>query len=151
MKTMRLETLSFLLLSLAPVVAGYHGCPHGFVRWERSCYLFSRISKTFWEAKQYCHHIGSHLVIVTTRCEQYFLNRQAKANVYWLGATDIHKEGVWKWGDSHVMVYSNWCPGQPDNGHGTEHCLQMLKTDWQYQWNDDQCYNRFPFICEKEV
>lgn len=46
--------------------------------------------------------------------------------------------------------YANWQPGQPniDSGSGGEHCVEMKRDG---TWNDDECFNRQQYICEKEL
>ena len=44
--------------------------------------------------------------------------------------------------------FTNWYSGEPDNSSGTEDCLE-LHPGLDFSWNDDQCYNRHKFICEK--
>lgn len=58
-------------------------------------------------------------------------------------------EGEWVWtGNVQAMgSYKNWAPGEPNNANGNEHCLEM-DMGGQYQWNDNNCENRFNFICE---
>ena len=40
-----------------------------------------------------------------------YLNR----NWVWLGASDNHTEGVWRWTRGTRLYYSNWEKTQPDN------------------------------------
>ena len=41
---------------------------------------------------------------------------------------------------------TNWKPGQPDNAHGDENCLE-INTDGRY-WNDRPCSYVQKYICE---
>ena len=67
---------------------------------------------------------------------------------YWLGRTDEGNEGVWRWITGESFSYSNWNEGEPNNGLGAEHCLELYEGPG---WNDvrttELCRG---FICEVE-
>ena len=66
----------------------------------------------------------------------------------WLGGTDEGREGQWQWvsnGQNVTMTSDFWLPGQPDNGSGTEHCLEM---NIGGAWNDEQCWWEQISVCE---
>ena len=70
----------------------------------------------------------------------------------WLGATDIAIEEKWFWNNTgDPLTFVNWEPrsGQPNNYHGSQHCMSCMGK-WSYGtgWLYDQCYlNRSP-LCE---
>ena len=72
----------------------------------------------------------------------------------WIGGVDAFKEGEWRWITTMETIssskFSDWQTGQPDNGSGTEHCLE-LNPIFDFRWNDDQCYHRHKYICEKDM
>ena len=37
----------------------------------------------------------------------------------------VFKEGTWLWSDGSELDDTRWSRGQPDNGSGTEHCMEM--------------------------
>lgn len=64
--------------------------------------------------------------------------------IWWTGGVK-DKNGVdWIWeNSSREMVFTNWVPGQPDNGG--EECV----VTWGWgQWSDYSCNNNFSIICE---
>lgn len=69
--------------------------------------------------------------------------------IFWLGGMDVQIEGEWVWmGNVQVMgSYKNWVFGEFNNVNGNEYCLEM-DMGGQYYWNDNNCENRFNFICE---
>ena len=68
---------------------------------------------------------------------------------FWIGLTDDSLEGKWEWLPSGATPsYTEWAPGQPDNGHNEDCALMSRSKD--YHWNDDQCDNNHHFICERE-
>nr|AEQ16379.1 perlucin 5 [Haliotis diversicolor] len=157
---MRLGLVFVLLCALAPVtVAKDTGrCPEGFLEHGSSCYWFSNILGSFAEARSYCQFLGSHLARITTKDEDDFIRSRAKEENgspgYWVGATDLIKEGKFMWEGGSPLNYTNWAPGEPNNESGSqknpEHCL-MLAEFFRYEWNDRQCSSGHKFICERKV
>ena len=76
------------------------------------------------------------------------------ADTLWVGGADAFKEGEWRWITTMEIIssskFTDWRSGQPDNGSGTEDCLE-LSHGHDFSWNDDQCYNRHKFICEIDM
>jgi hypothetical protein len=67
----------------------------------------------------------------------------------WLGSSDNAMEGHFVWKYSKIkMTYSNWLNGTPNNQHGNENCVQMLKDGL---WNDLPCDEYQEVVCEKIV
>jgi hypothetical protein len=66
----------------------------------------------------------------------------------WINLNDLQTEGTFRWGSGEVATYFNW-NGAADNNAGIEHCVQF----WYYiaEWNDADCTNNFPFICETSL
>lgn len=72
---------------------------------------------------------------------------------WWIGAQKILGEYKWKTraGVWNKMTYTNWYQGQPDNYQGKEACVEIeRKGTTPYGWNDNECSNKLPFICEAE-
>lgn len=66
----------------------------------------------------------------------------------WLGGSDWTQEGMWFWEpDGDLIQYSNFADGQPDNKHG-QNCLKRANYNQNYQWNDKDCDESYPYICE---
>lgn len=54
------------------------------------------------------------------------------------------------------LKYTNWGPGQPDalldqNRRRFEHCVELNNVDKlnKFMWNNIDCTQEHPFICEK--
>ena len=106
-------------------------------------YQAFNVHMTWTEAKKYCESLGGYLATITSAEEQAALEL-FKGN-YWLGATDVENEGVWKWVTDEIWSYENWLKGEPNNS-GDEHYLVI----WLDTWND-LCLNsgeQSGFICE---
>ena len=67
-------------------------------------------------------------------------------NNIWLGGTDSHQEGDWKWATSNSSISTvNWEASNSDNN---EHCLEQHNERY---WNDVGCHIRNIYMCEYEI
>ena len=71
----------------------------------------------------------------------------------WIGFTDALSEGNFGWTSGYGVSYTNWHPSEPNNSGGNEDCTQFYNPTSQSssasKWNDAQCSNAGPFVCEK--
>lgn len=133
-------------------------CPFDWVVFSSSCYLISRNSRSWAEAKSYCESQGAHLAIIHTADEQTFLWERLPRghwNAYWFGITDAQTEDKWKWVDGTPLVGGFWEVGEPNN-HINEDCGYIVKTQVLERvairsWYDAPCSMYLPYICEKEM
>ena len=66
---------------------------------------------------------------------------------YWIGITDMNKQGVWTGLNDNVQVnFTAWGPGEP-NGGTTEDCACLYKS-LQYSWIDAPCTGLNSHLCE---
>lgn len=139
--------------TLPPIV-----CPFDWVSFNTSCYLISRNSRSWPEAKSYCESEGAHLAIIHTADEQTFLWERLPRghwNSYWFGITDAQTEDEWQWVDGTPLVGGFWEDGEPNN-HINEDCGYIVKTTVLERvavrsWYDAPCSMDLPYICEKEA
>lgn len=69
--------------------------------------------------------------------------------IYFIGASDITKEGNWEWNGSKTpLVFTDWGHGQPDHLNHTENCLALRHAG--FQWHDYPCHDHHRFICAAE-
>ncbi|KAB1259310.1 CD209 antigen-like protein 2 [Camelus dromedarius] len=62
----------------------------------------------------------------------------------WIGLSDHHNEGSWRWLDNSSLQLSFWKDGEPNN-HGDEDCVELHNDGW----NDGRCVTEHSWICEK--
>ncbi|XP_046546491.1 perlucin-like [Haliotis rubra] len=152
--SLRLVFVSLCALASVTVAEDTTRCPRGFLEHGSSCYWFSNITGSFAEARSYCQFFGSHLARVTSKDEADYLrsraNEEKGSTGYWLGATDLIKEGKFVWEGGSPLNYTNWRPGQPNNVSPQQHCLTLYK-NFEYNWNDYDCIKKTEFICERKV
>ncbi|XP_019503165.1 PREDICTED: C-type lectin domain family 4 member K [Hipposideros armiger] len=124
----------------------------GWKHFGGNFYYFSRVSKTWYSAQQFCRSRDSHLTSVTSVSEQEFLYKTAGGLVHWIGLTKAGSEGDWKWVDdtpfNKALSMRFWIPGEPNNTGNNEHCANMNRYSLQ-SWNDASCDKTFLFICKR--
>ena len=76
---------------------------------------------------------------------QEYLRAEDASNVF-VGASDILKEGVYKWIDGDDVRELPWGAGQPSQNRA-ENCLIMHK-GWKYSFGDDYCHGKYQFLCQ---
>ncbi|XP_006863555.1 PREDICTED: asialoglycoprotein receptor 1-like [Chrysochloris asiatica] len=128
-------------------------CPVNWVKYNSSCYWFSRSGKSWHEAQKYCQLENAHLVVVNYQEEQDFIQSHTGSMNHWMGLTD--ENGPWKWvdGTNYQTGFQNWRPEQPDNwyGHGLgggEDCAHFTDNG---RWNDDVCQRPYRWVCETKL
>ncbi|XP_053302419.1 C-type lectin domain family 4 member D isoform X1 [Pleuronectes platessa] len=133
-------------------------CPVEWLLFNSSCYLISRLSRSWPESQSYCESRGAHLAIIHSAEEQTFLwdlLPRGHWNAFWFGITDEQTEDQWKWVDGSPLVGGFWEVGEPNN-HINEDCGYMIKTRVLSRvavrsWYDAPCSMPLPYICEKEM
>ncbi|XP_032060831.1 C-type lectin domain family 17, member A-like [Aythya fuligula] len=123
-------------------------CPADWLQFARTCYLFSTDPKPWMEAKASCAGLGGQLAIVNSELENKFLaNYIMETRVFWLGLSDMHKEGDWQWVDGRSLSLSFWNSGEPNNvGQHGEDCATVSSRGL---WNDATCSGAEAWICER--
>lgn len=143
--------------------------------WNETEYAFIRnVKPNMLEARKICNCLKMDLVKIETEAENMFLQSEAfskagvktmDGNQYWIGATDLENEGVWKWipdsstfYDEKTMTalnnsYENWGKTglgiQPNNvfKNDEEEDCTVIRADGN--WYDIGCFKRFSYIiCE---
>ncbi|RKU26214.1 hypothetical protein C6499_13955 [Candidatus Poribacteria bacterium] len=57
----------------------------------------------------------AHLVTITNEPEQIWLEAVFRLGPYWIGLTDVAKEGEWQWGTGEPFAYTNWKANDEDD------------------------------------
>jgi len=99
---------------------------------------------SWFDAMQCCYYQHGYLAEPTSQEEQdkikqYLLisNGGDKMNTWWIGGTDMHREGAWRWMSGAPWSFAPWAEGEP-NQKGNEDCTAMDPQD-DYEWMDLDC------------
>ena len=57
----------------------------------------------------------AHLVTITSEAEQIWLEAVFGYGPYWIGLTDVAKEGEWQWETGEPVIYTNWKKDDADD------------------------------------
>jgi len=110
-------------------------------------YRLTPDSMTWGDAQAYAqtHTIGAvavpgNLVTIRSEAENTWLHdRFVLVNhACWIGFNDLAVEGVWEWVSGEPVTYTNWAPGEPNNGFGDENSCEFRRDTL---WNDNEDYN----------
>ena len=124
--------------------------------------------KNWQMAKRDAQERGGHLVVISSKAEQQFVEKlinKAMKNLpwpVWIGLTDEEGEGVWKWVTGEALTYTNWQRYQPSNSNSItpENYCVIWHSDKQSpppngyrgakkgEWNDIAGDNVMPYIIE---
>lgn len=122
-------------------------CESGWLEFQDHCYFFSNFTLNWTQAEEMCREKGSHLVVITSQAEQDFILSHYNNNEYWIGLTDLEKEGTFKWVDGTPLSYTFWKAGEPNNLI-TEDCAHVSTNG---KWNDNFCHWKLHALCEKRM
>ena len=116
-------------------------------------YLFCTTNATWTAARDACRAVGYQLVTIVSDAEDDYVVMTAlglEDADWWIGLSDIAMEGTFVWASGSSASYRRWGSGQPNNFSnqdcGTIADGSALET--RGRWNDDDCGNSFPYVCE---
>ncbi|XP_002921954.2 CD209 antigen isoform X1 [Ailuropoda melanoleuca] len=121
-------------------------CPWKWELFQGRCYFFSQTQDIWKDAISACQNLRAQLVVINSTEEQKFLKSWNVRNNQrtWIGLSDHHNEGSWKWVDSSPLQLSFWKEGEPNN-RGDEDCVELYSDGW----NDNRCNTENFWTCEK--
>nr|XP_020506487.1 macrophage mannose receptor 1-like [Labrus bergylta] len=113
------------------------------------CYKPFEDKKTWSDAQSTCRGMGAELVSIRSMTEQSWLESYlylATSDV-WTGLNDLVVPGMFTWSDEHMVTFTYWAPGEPNNHDGfSEDCVEMLYQSGR--WNDVSCSELNTYICK---
>ncbi|XP_071792630.1 C-type lectin LmsL-like [Asterias amurensis] len=145
-----------LVWKLAFIQSGFAKCHNDATILNRADYTIISEERTWSAARDYCRSVGKELAILETKEElefiQQLLRDPAVHQNHWLGASDLEKEGSFKWLDWSDLPSDStmWGTNQPDNYAGKEHCVHVhtKRTNGSFL-TDKVCSKKFKSICEQ--
>jgi hypothetical protein len=130
------------------------------------CFQLERTVRTWDTARVACNALGAnaHLAYVTSTVQDALVAMLADGfiTLAWIGATDSPTEDDWHWLDGrdfdpspapNALSFTAWNDGEPNDG-GTsgnaEDCAAMDLKNNVGKWDDRQCGETRPSVCEIE-
>ncbi|XP_078573072.1 uncharacterized protein LOC144859935 [Branchiostoma floridae x Branchiostoma japonicum] len=130
-------------------------CPEGYAEFREICYKAFDTERTYSGAAWACRRDGGTLAIPRDATINDFLislnNSVTDQPFYpfWMGLHDRGEEGRFEWVDGSMLgMYTNWAPGQPDNGGDQDCVVYSTHAPWKNKWNDANCDLQSRFICQ---
>ena len=78
-------------------------------------HAYKKIACDDWEdAQNQAAREEAHLVTITNEAEQIWLEAIFGSGPYWIGLTDVLKEGEWIWETGEPVTYTNWIEDDAD-------------------------------------
>ncbi|XP_026210056.1 LOW QUALITY PROTEIN: macrophage mannose receptor 1 [Anabas testudineus] len=114
------------------------------------CYKPFEDKKTWHNARHTCRSLGADLVSIRSMTEQSWLESYLylETSDVWTGLNDLVVSGMFTWSDEHIVTFTYWAPGEPNNHDGfSEDCVEMLQQTGR--WNDVSCTELNTYICKK--
>lgn len=103
----------------------------GFDEYDGHYYKIFNDSMTWQQANKRCRELGGHLVTITTKGEQAFVQSilfmRGTKNFYWTAGFRIEGNN-WGWLTREEFSYTNWGKGEPNNDLGNEFIIAVSKS-----------------------
>lgn len=123
-------------------------CPPPFFQVMFECfYIHVHHHLIWWEARDFCRDMGGDLAEPSSQAALLAVisnNFEGGPHHYWLGASDLKKEGNFTWLSGEPV--DGWREGQPDN-EGEQDCLELWPSKYP-SYGDKNCYHQCAFICQ---
>ncbi|MEM6599586.1 MAG: DUF4347 domain-containing protein, partial [Cyanobacteria bacterium P01_C01_bin.69] len=74
-------------------------------------------AKTWQQAQNEAEQLGGNLVSINTAREEAWLKETfGDTEGFWIGLNDVETEGEFEWASGEQVTYTNWAPGEPNDG-----------------------------------
>ncbi|XP_029928975.1 CD209 antigen-like protein E [Myripristis murdjan] len=146
--------------SCSQTVNKCRACPDAWLHVGDKCYYFSSDKQDWLTSRDSCTEMGSHLAILHTMEQHDALEKEAKKiggfdYHFWIGLSDMEKEGDWRWVDNTTLEHKYWdqWSSEPDNHlSGGEHGEDCATLDSRAKsWFDVPCENIYKRICQMDA
>ncbi len=81
---------------------------------------------------------GGHLATIRNAAENTWISTAftgVNSAGLWIGFNDIAVEGAFVWASGEPVTYTNWNPGEPNNGGGVSDAARLIPTS-SWRWDD---------------
>ncbi|KAH3884291.1 hypothetical protein DPMN_008270 [Dreissena polymorpha] len=121
---------------------------------EFSFYFEPNKNASWQSAQAECITIGGRLATIRNQQALDFVNsmRTVPHANYWIGASDLETEGIFKYVTGEIVAFFNFPDTEP-NGETQENCMQIFgihkDVTERDKMNDNKCDEEHRFICER--
>nr|FAA00689.1 TPA: C-type lectin [Paralichthys olivaceus] len=151
------ENYSDLANNCSAPVLNCSECPAGWFQVADQCFQISTDRQDWLTSANICALGGRHLAILNTMAQHEAVEKESRRiggfyTHYWIGLTDVEKEGEWKWVDNSTLENPSWniLKSEPDNnlsdGPKGEDCAVVDSRS--QSWYDVPCSYKYPRICQ---
>lgn len=103
---------------------------------------------TWEQAQAEAENFGGNLVSINDGVEEAWLkNNFGATEGFWIGINDLENEGNFEWVSGQAVTYTNWAPGEPNNGGGNQD-FGWMNFGSTRQWDDNGATGTFRGIIE---
>ncbi|XP_054876189.1 galactose-specific lectin nattectin-like [Poeciliopsis prolifica] len=130
-------------------------CPFGWTLINSRCFQYVANEMTWAGAERNCLSMGANLASIHNMNENHqiqtlIFTASHESNETWIGGSNAQEESIWLWSDGNLFSHTNWCPAEPNNTNGMQHCLQINYSGAKC-WDDFDCGARKPSVCVKTM
>ena len=79
---------------------------------------------------------GGRLVSINDAAEQKWLVGIFGSAPYWIGLTDVEREGEWNWESGEPVSYTNWAPNEPQDADWGDEDYVFMGLSPDAKWYD---------------
>ncbi|XP_059192278.1 type-2 ice-structuring protein-like [Centropristis striata] len=156
MLTVSLLVCAVIVLAGADDAPAAPSCPDGFQEFNGRCFHYVDTERSWTDAEKNCQSMEGNLASVHSELDYRFIQMMMEKHTNgslpnsWIGGTDCQKEGSWFWSDGSTFLFQLWCPREPNNIHGNQHCMEM-NFGADNCWNDMDCAKKHPSVCARSL
>ncbi|XP_048036113.1 galactose-specific lectin nattectin-like [Megalobrama amblycephala] len=151
MAMLRSFLLLFIIFSMGNAAVS-QSCPFGWTHFGHGCFKYIPQPADWIRAERNCQSLGANLASVRNKEENNFLLSLLPSSDTrpWVGGHAGVQDGQWLWTDGTAFLFTNWCPGEPNNNLQSEACLELNFPNG-HCWNDAPCPILKSYFCAKKA
>lgn len=129
-------------------VCAVTGMPCTAIQGEGRVYQYCATRLNRARAQSACEAMGYGMLDIANAAEESRVVATVMAGdrFTWLGLNDLAAEGMFRWSNGELPVYTHWATNEPNNA-ADQDCVTMSEVDGL--WSDLDCTNNAAFVCER--